>query len=100
MCKMIPEAQALEEADQALEKLKAEACQLQKRLTKDVKPSLSHAQTQESTLGSRSVELQKELQSLSARRLKATEALGQINKRQLAEIKQLTRSPPDTIRRT
>lgn len=44
--------------------------------------------------------MKSQLEVLSQNRQEATEQLGSITKRQLAEIKQLIRSPPDLIRRT
>jgi outer membrane protein OmpA-like peptidoglycan-associated protein len=94
------DVQAVGCEEQVLEDLKVDACRLQKQLSREVKPDLARLQQEEASLRSRQEDLVSKLDGIVESRRQATEQLGKISKRQLAEIKQLTRSPPDAIRRT
>lgn len=89
----------MSETEDALAKLRANAARIDEQL-KDLLPQLSVAQKEVAELVPKWQSLQSELAGLSAARIAASEQLGQITKRQLSEIKQMTRSPPDSIRRT
>jgi len=69
-------------------------------LGREVKPALAESQREDERLRVRRDDLTCQLDGLAESRREATEQLGSITKRQLAEIKQLMRSPPDTVRRT
>jgi hypothetical protein len=94
------EGRTLKDAAQAVEALKAEACNLQRMLTRDLRPALTNSQQEEASLQARRDECTRELDGLAVCRQEAAEQVGSITKRQLSEIKQMTRSPPDSIRRT
>eukprot|EP00929_Paragymnodinium_shiwhaense_P071667 TRINITY_DN36416_c0_g2_i1.p1 TRINITY_DN36416_c0_g2~~TRINITY_DN36416_c0_g2_i1.p1 ORF type:complete len:595 (+),score=184.41 TRINITY_DN36416_c0_g2_i1:85-1869(+) len=87
-------------AGSALQGAKAEVLRLEKKLHVELKTSLQEANVLCEGLRKRQDALLAELERLGAARSQALEGIGSISKRQLAEVKQLTRSPPDSVRRT
>jgi len=92
------EAKSLSAAD-ALRQLQAEIAAL-KDHSGDLRVKNKKAQDDVTLFGKRHIGLQAEREANGKRRQDASEEVGRITKRQLSEIKQLTRAPPDSIKRT
>eukprot|EP00747_Dinoflagellata_sp_TGD_P117221 gnl/TRDRNA2_/TRDRNA2_172557_c0_seq1.p1 gnl/TRDRNA2_/TRDRNA2_172557_c0~~gnl/TRDRNA2_/TRDRNA2_172557_c0_seq1.p1 ORF type:complete len:527 (+),score=121.19 gnl/TRDRNA2_/TRDRNA2_172557_c0_seq1:174-1754(+) len=96
---LVAEVAALGEAGRELATLRAEVLMLEGRLV-EIRPRLAEGSKAVGELRPQMDQLRSKISLLGTGRQEATERIGQVTKRQLAEIKQLTRSPPDSIRRT
>lgn len=94
------EVLTLDAAKQALELIRQEVSRLEQRLAQQLRPNLSAAQSEAVRLRTQREGLVSALSGLSEARQEATEQVRTITKRQLAEIKQLTGRPPESIKRT
>jgi len=93
------ESQTLGEAQKAAEALRSEVSRLRQQL-EELRPKLSTSQQEVARFRTQREGLLSAISGLSAARQEATEQVRKITKRQLAEIKQLTGRPPDSIKRT
>ncbi|CAK0854733.1 unnamed protein product [Prorocentrum cordatum] len=83
-----------------LEALKGELSRLDARLSADLRPRLEGAAQAAAELGEKVAGLRSALEQLPLLRREAQELVGKLTRRQVSEIKQLARNPPDCIRRT
>eukprot|EP00933_Yihiella_yeosuensis_P045073 TRINITY_DN40381_c0_g1_i1.p1 TRINITY_DN40381_c0_g1~~TRINITY_DN40381_c0_g1_i1.p1 ORF type:complete len:626 (-),score=146.28 TRINITY_DN40381_c0_g1_i1:8-1843(-) len=90
----------LNEAGVSLETLRNEVLSLEAKLKDTLRPRLREATSAATSARSRVVELNKALEALAEARRQAAEQLGTLTKRQLSEIRQLLRSPPEAVKRT
>eukprot|EP00439_Symbiodinium_sp_Y106_P071690 s50_g12.t4 len=94
------ESNALEEARLRCEGLRASLAEEEDGLRRRLRPRLTEASAAAVPARAERTELQKALDSLADARLRAAEEVGGLSKKQLAEIRQLLRSPPDPVKRT
>ncbi|CAE7244772.1 pal [Symbiodinium sp. CCMP2592] len=66
----------------------------------DLRPKLESAKARAEELAQVASAKRSELATLAKRRTEAAEQLGSLSRRQLSEIRQLCRSPPDSVKRT
>ncbi|CAE7598308.1 Ift122 [Symbiodinium natans] len=66
----------------------------------DLRPKLESAKARAQELSKVAAAKRAELADLALRRTEAAEQLGSLSRRQLSEIRQLCRSPPDNVKRT
>lgn len=97
---MAAEGGALADCHTGLDTLRQEATSLEARLREDLRPKLRQAGDAVDDLERAAGRLRVALEDLGRARQEASEKVGQLTKRQLSEIKQLSKSPPDVIRRT
>lgn len=94
------ESNALEEARLRCEGLRARLAEEEDGLRRRLRPRLTEATAAAVPARAERAELQKALESLADARLRAAEEVGGLSKKQLAEIRQLLRSPPEPVKRT
>jgi len=94
------ESRTLAEAGDGLDTLRRNVSRLEVRISDELRPQLAEAAKVACNLRSRADELRASLEAISQARREATEEVGRLTKKQLSEIKQLTRSPPECVRRT
>eukprot|EP00931_Biecheleriopsis_adriatica_P050721 TRINITY_DN29394_c0_g3_i1.p1 TRINITY_DN29394_c0_g3~~TRINITY_DN29394_c0_g3_i1.p1 ORF type:complete len:673 (-),score=173.03 TRINITY_DN29394_c0_g3_i1:38-2056(-) len=74
--------------------------QLWRDLEQDLRPGLLKAKSRVLELTEASARKKEAIAALSACRQQAAESLGSLSRRQLSEIRQLCRSPPENVKRT
>lgn len=70
------------------------------RELEELRPGLNRIKAEVSELSEAAVEKRQAVEALAAQRQAAAEQLGSMNRRQLSEIRQLCRSPPENVKRT
>ncbi|CAE8587237.1 unnamed protein product, partial [Polarella glacialis] len=97
---LFTERAVLTEAAGSSEALRSPAAALEAQLRDELRPRLREASKAAAAPRRRAEELTDALEALAAARCLATEQVGQLAKRQLSEIRQMMRSPPDAVKRT
>lgn len=70
------------------------------RELEELRPGLNRIKAEVSELSEATLEKRQAVEALAAQRRAAAEQLGTMNRRQLCEIRQLCRSPPENVKRT